>query len=211
MDEHTIRNYHLSYTNMLKVIKYRGYIVDKTDEISLDEFTELYSELTIEEMKGYISELVFKNSKNITILKWITAHKLGTEIRNTITEMSDNDAKIAIVVVDGGITASCRDIIKSVKKTKGFIIDVWTLQQSMVFVPEHVLVPPHRICSFAEKKELFKSCGIALKDGKKKIPLIKNDDVMVKYLGAKPNDLIEIIRPSETDPNSTIKTFRIVT
>ncbi len=58
----------------------------------------------------------------------------------------------------------------------------------------HVLVPEHRILSEEEKKELLEKYKIDIKQ----LPMILSSDPMVKQIGAKVGDVIEIKRKSPT-------------
>ncbi len=59
-------------------------------------------------------------------------------------------------------------------------------------VLDHVLVPRARVLSKEEKEELFKRYGVT----EENLPKILADDPMVKALGAKRGDVIEIVRNS---------------
>ncbi len=162
-------------------------------------------------MKKEISNLEFSMSgKNTIVIKWAIEKKLGGGIRDIVNIMQRKNIKRAIIVVDEGITSTCKEILSNVRKTLRIIIDIWLLKESLIFAPDHVLVPKHRICSINEKKNVLKAYGISVKRSKEKLPRIKTDDVMVKYLGASSKQLIEIERPSETDISCTILTYRLV-
>ena len=59
---------------------------------------------------------------------------------------------------------------------------------------EHRLVPKHEILSEKEKEELLKKYRIELKH----LPRILSTDPVVKAIGAKPGDVLRIIRKSPT-------------
>jgi DNA-directed RNA polymerase subunit H len=70
---------------------------------------------------------------------------------------------------------------------------------------DHGLVPKHILLSQQEKEEAMKKFGV------KKIgqfPKILKSDPIVQLLGAKPGDLIKIIRKSETAKESIY--YRVV-
>lgn len=58
-------------------------------------------------------------------------------------------------------------------------------------VDEHFLVPNHRVLSEEEKAEMLKKYSAT----EKQLPKISPKDPMVKVLGAKVADVIEITRP----------------
>ncbi len=58
----------------------------------------------------------------------------------------------------------------------------------------HVLVPDHILLTEEETQELLKKYGIT----RGQLPKIKSSDVVVKQIGAKPGDVLRIIRTSLT-------------
>lgn len=189
---------------MLKVVEYRGFTVPSHLNKTQSEFYEKYESYDkIENIKEDIGDLVFDNK---ILLKWFKEKKLGASIRDTINLMKEKGVKDALIVADEGMTPNCKEIIKNLKSCDNIVVHVWTLIESMIFVPSHEFVPEHRICTLREKKNICKTYSVK----KTQLPYIKSEDVMVKYLGAKKNQLIEIKRMSDTDPNNFILYYRIV-
>ncbi len=61
-------------------------------------------------------------------------------------------------------------------------------------VLEHELVPNHVLLTEEETQEVLKKYGIT----RGQLPKIKSSDVVVKQIGAKPGDVLRIIRKSLT-------------
>ena len=61
-------------------------------------------------------------------------------------------------------------------------------------VREHMLVPEHLLLTEEEASAVLKKYSIT----PGQLPKIKTSDVVVKQIGAKPNDVIKIIRKSLT-------------
>ena len=59
-----------------------------------------------------------------------------------------------------------------------------------VNILKHILVPHHAVLTEEEKKELLEKYNIS----EKQLPKILSKDPVVKALGAKPGDVIKIIR-----------------
>jgi|YNPNPStandDraft_1061719.scaffolds.fasta_scaffold00214_10 DNA-directed RNA polymerase subunit H len=67
----------------------------------------------------------------------------------------------------------------------------------------HVLVPEHIILSEKEKEELFRRYNIK----PDQLPKILNNDPAVVAIGAKPGDIVKIIRKSQTAKKSVAYRF----
>lgn len=211
VDEEILRKYHLSRKNVLKIARYMGYTISDKHELSLEDFTEKYEGNTLLEMKEDMT-MIFNAEEtglDTLILKWHLQYKLGVSVAETAEYMEENNLKKAIIVADGGVTSAtgCNDILLNLKATKGLCISVWRLDESLIFVPEHVLVPQHRICTHKERKAIFKAYG--LKD-KTDLPNMKKDDIMVRYLNANKGQLIETLEICVSNPNLFIRNYSIV-
>lgn len=68
---------------------------------------------------------------------------------------------------------------------------------------EHELVPKHEILPREEAVELMRNLGI----GPEQLPWIRSSDPVAKVLGAKPGDIIRIIRKSPTAGESIAYRF----
>ncbi len=71
-------------------------------------------------------------------------------------------------------------------------------------VLDHVMVPDHQIMSEEEINELFSTYQIS----NEQLPKINHDDSVVKSIDAKINDIIRIIRVSQTAGRS--ESYRLV-
>ena len=69
---------------------------------------------------------------------------------------------------------------------------------------QHELVPEHRVLSLEEAAELLRRLGVR----PEQLPQISINDPVVRLLGAKPGDIIEIKRKSPTAGES--RYYRIV-
>src|SRR5580698_10501353 len=212
VDEETLRKYHLSRKNVLKIARYMGYHISDEYDMTLEEFSEKYEEFTLLDMKEDM-KMEFDAEEtgiNSLILKWHLQYKLGVSVAETAEYMENNNLKKAIIVADGGLTsiAGCNDILLNLKVTKGLCISVWRLDESLIFVPDHILVPQHRICSHKEKQSLFKAYGLKNKND---LPNIKKDDIMVRYLNASKGHLIETLEICVSNSDLFIRNYSLVT
>lgn len=63
-------------------------------------------------------------------------------------------------------------------------------------ITTHRKVSPHRILNDDEKKAFMEKYHV--KDPFSQMPMIDSQDMMAKWIGAKPGDIVEIMRKSET-------------
>ncbi len=210
MDPEVLRKYFLSYEKMLKTVEYRGYTVPPDLLLTKEEFYNKYIGVeSADDIKEDIGYMVFGEDgtkKGKIILKWVKDKKFGASIRDVSNTMRDNNISRALIVADDGINPTSKETLKNLKVCYNLTIDVWSLQESMIFPPDHIYTPKHKICTTKEKKALYKTYGLKDKD----LPRIKPDDVMVKYLGATRKQLIQITRKSDTNPQLYILYYRIV-
>jgi len=68
------------------------------------------------------------------------------------------------------------------------------LKPSAIDISKHVLVPKHEILSPEEAKKVLERYHAK----PEQLPYILSSDPMVRVLGAKPGDIIKIIRESKT-------------
>ncbi len=69
---------------------------------------------------------------------------------------------------------------------------------------DHILVPKHELLKKKEAEEILNVLGIDKED----LPKIKAEDPIAKEIGAKPGDIIRIIRDSPTAGKSVV--YRLV-
>jgi DNA-directed RNA polymerase I, II, and III subunit RPABC1 len=63
-------------------------------------------------------------------------------------------------------------------------------------ISKHRKVPPHRILNAEEREALLKRYNIQTPESQ--MPLLDSQDPMAKWIGARPGDIVEILRRSET-------------
>jgi len=100
-----------------------------------------------------------------------------------------------IIVTKEDINDTLTKLIDNLYKTEGYYINIYYIKKYKYNVLEHTLVPPHRICSKKEKEEIEKQYNIM---NEKQFPEISRFDPVAIAIGARPGELVEIIRSSPT-------------
>lgn len=209
LEEEDFRKYHLSRENALKTLHLRGYNIPDHFKMTLDEFKETFEDCeTTTELKDKMSEgMIFEDGGPKIMIAWITKDKASTalEISNLLER---ENVSHALIYTDFALAKSSTDAIARVMRIAKKRVDVWDLNESLIFAPDHHLVPTHRICSTKSQTKIFKKYGLSPND--KGFPIIKSTDPMVKYLGAVKGQLIEIERTSYANPNQKVLSYRFV-
>ncbi|WP_440058987.1 DNA-directed RNA polymerase subunit H [Thermogladius sp. 4427co] len=79
-------------------------------------------------------------------------------------------------------------------------------KEKNINILEHFLVPKHEVLTPEEAVEVLKKLGVSPKS----LPWITVDDPVVKAIGAKPGDIIRIIRKSPTAGTSIAYRYVVV-
>jgi DNA-directed RNA polymerase subunit H len=141
-----------------------------------------------EEALAYFIEIPEEKEKAIVwcILNQAT---VGINAMNALYKvMKEKEINRAIVVTEGRYTHAAKQGAK--KKNVELL-----LKSFPVFnIFEHALVPMHKILGEKEKEELLAQYKIK----PYQMPQIKSTDPAVKAIGAKPGDILKVIRKSST-------------
>jgi len=89
---------------------------------------------------------------------------------------------------------------------KGVEKHTMSVKKTKINILEHVLVPKHEVLSPKEAEEVLRKLGVK----PVQLPWISIDDPVVKAIGAKPGDIIRIIRKSPTAGESIAYRYVVV-
>jgi DNA-directed RNA polymerase subunit H (RpoH/RPB5) len=164
--------------NYLKgLIERRGYKITKKVEGEKEGITDIHAKFT-------------KKAKQTLLVRVIlNTPSIGVELlRNTIKERDNGEFSHAIIIGGERYTYAARREAKE--------MDVELLHRRFLSIDLflHNLVPEHDIITDKEIEEVEKEYGIS----REQLPLIKVGDPAAKAIGARPGDVIRIVRDSET-------------
>ena len=114
---------------------------------------------------------------------------------NKIVDFADsNDYTHGIIIV--ALVPPSENVLKIIKQmTKTRLIQFFHKRQLLFDITTHRAAMPHRILKEEEKTEVFKTYNINTPD--QQLPWIDSQDPMVKWIGGRPGDVIEVNRHSD--------------
>ena len=160
--------------------------------IILDNFTKmLFRRGLIDNQKTTLNKLLNIEDNNKEIYTWddffcviifqkINGIKKGSDIEEQLVKSKE---KYKFVIVSESTN-------KTYSQIKDFNAELFTVVEFLSDIPSNPLVPLHILMSEEDKTKVLQVYK------EKNIAKILNDDMMVRYIGAKKGDLIKIIRPT---------------
>jgi DNA-directed RNA polymerase subunit H len=114
---------------------------------------------------------------------------------NKILEFADgNDFTNGVILV--ALVKPSENVLRVIKNmTKDRLIQFFHIKQLKFDITTHRIAVPHRILKDDERTALFKEKNIT--NPEEQLPSIDSQDPMVKWIGGRPGDIIEIERHSD--------------
>jgi DNA-directed RNA polymerases I, II, and III subunit RPABC1 len=129
--------------------------------------------------------------------------KVGVEpIRRYVNRMQENETKRGIIVVKDNVTPFAKAAIEEMRPD--FQIEVFRRIELLVDITEHELVPEHQVLTDGAKQQLLARYKLT----EAQLPRLQKDDPVARYFGLERQQVVKIIRPSETAGRYV--TYRIV-
>ncbi len=175
-----------------KMIKVRGYEV-ANEKIDYDKwFSEIKSKKSME--GTFIKkDRNDPNNKISLYFQYFPDQKINSDdIKNYLELMKSTKINSGIIIISGKLSQQAKQKVQDINKE--LQIEVFTVNELVVNITEHELVPEHILLSKEEKDLLLKRYKIK----ENQLPKILVTDPVARYLGLKRGDVVKIIRVSET-------------
>jgi DNA-directed RNA polymerase I, II, and III subunit RPABC1 len=114
------------------------------------------------------------------------------EIDTVLTVTEQNGGELSIILVQLPPSSTILGMIRQHCEK----IQLFHIGQLQFDITTHRKVPPHRILNAEERSAFLTKYHI--QDPVTQMPMIDSQDMMARWIGAKPGDIVEIIRKSET-------------
>lgn len=186
---------------VLNMVKKRGFNTNKYTNSSFDEIDVLFNSSN-SKLNNELAPLDIKienDGKNLYIKYVLNLKNRPTNIINFIkefkeTELSEGDTLI-LITLDKVVSDTLDEFLDNLYEEFKVFAQVFYIDKLMYDVTEHVLVPKHIIIEEEEKNKLLSNLNI---DSYKQLPIILKNDPVAMYCGAKKNQVIKILKDSET-------------
>ena len=187
----------------LKMVESRGFNPEKYKNFTMKELDLMKqntsNKLTIEESPLDIM-VTDESGKNLYI-----KYLLGTKPRlnnilsfvNEFSETTLKDGDSLVIISRDKLTndTPLDGVAENLLKTRNIFIQLFWIDQIVVNITEHSLVPEHQIISKTEKDQLLEKYNIKSFNN---LPIILKNDPVAKYFGMRRGDVCKITRSSET-------------
>ncbi len=191
-----------SYCTLVEMLSDRGYKLDESNEPMIEEDFDYPKE----EDEDDTFRVLFCKESSDTVIKviWLADANINN-IQAVSNEMEEEGLNRVIIVVDGTVTSFANDAIKDLNRQKR-AIEVFTLTETQYNPSKNILVPKHTICPKSELDEILTQYAITANQ----LLHIKKNDVMARYLGAAPGQVLKIESESFVMPGTKTISYSFV-
>ena len=176
-----------------KMMEDRGYSKNDNSNLKYDEFI---AKLNIDKkMYGIFAKVDPADPDNIirTYYEYIPNPKINMEnIKDFFELMKESKVNSGIILLSGKLSQQAKQKLSEINTQ--LQVEMFSLNELVVNITEHELVPKHILLTPVEKKKLLERYRI--KDSQ--LPKILSTDPVARYLGLTRGQVVKIVRVSET-------------
>jgi len=198
-----LNNLTKSRHTIIDMIELRGYNLDKYKNFTdteLDLMMENMGKIQYENMPLDM-ECKHNDSDKSCLIKYVLTklrvEKYNVLIIDLIEQQIIKDGDDLILIVKDKINNldSFYSLFDKFYKSNNIFIQIFSINNLLINIKNHVLVPDLRILNDSEKDSIREKYNV---ETMTQFPLLLNSDPMAKFYGVKHGDLCEITRTSET-------------
>lgn len=190
---------------ILQLMQKQGYNIEEYESFSISEVSAMLNSKQLDMFLEKSETNTFNTSSERIYICYSQYPRLSaTDIENTITDLyrtigefqnklTSKDTLFFVVRDDPNDTLI--ETLKHIWEKEGIFIIVQSIKRLQFNILEHTLVPPHRILSQEETKNIMKKYNI---ENINQFPEISRFDPVTIAIGMKPTEVCEIQRPSKT-------------
>ena len=193
-----------SRKTILEMLELRNYNYEKYNNYSANELDimlkNMDKKINYEHMPLDIECDNKKEDKKV-LIKYILTRVRVANLKTLISELIEyekiktNDDIIFIVKDKINNLESFYNLFNGFLKSNNIFVQIFSIDNLIINITKHELVPDMRIVSKDEEKDIKKKYNI---ENNSNIPIILTSDPSAMFYGIKSGDLVEITRTSET-------------
>ena len=175
-----------------KMMEVRGYEKDN-EKIDYDDWISKIRKEKI--MKGIFrkKDVIDPNKKIILYYQYFPDQKVNTDyIKQYLNLMRETKVNSGIIIISGKLSQQAKQKLQEINQE--LQVEIFTVNELVVNITEHELVPKYILLSKEDKEILLKRYKIK----ENQLPKILVTDPVARFLGLKRGDVVKIIRNSET-------------
>lgn len=178
----------------LKMLNKRGYIIDDDVlDMTTEDFKDKFGDNPSRENLTILVEKSDDPADQLFIF-FPEEDKIGVKpIKMYAQRMKDENVMRAIIVGKVSLTSFAHTAVNEMREA-GYTVEYFKDTELLVDITEHKLVPEHVVLTPQEKTELLQRYKLK----PTQLPRIQKDDPIARYFGLKYQQVVKIIRPSET-------------
>lgn len=192
---------------LLEIMKSIGYNTDDYSDFSINEVNSMFANKQLDMLLEQSEDDVDLKKKKKIYIRYYLAKTLRTQ--DNIQEMIDdlfnleeiltkND--ILYIVIKEEVNETLENLLKHIWEQDGIYIVVQSLKRLQFNILKHTYVPPHKVLSKGDDREMRLKYNIM---NDTQLPEISRFDPVAKAICIRPGEVCEIIRPSKTSIKST--------
>lgn len=200
----TISNIYKSRKILLELLEARGYEIDEWNDFSINEIQAMYNNKQLDLL------LTHKSSDKKIYVKYHIEKKLNSgNVSNYVDDIFTNEEILnkddeLIIFTKHKPNDTLVKLMKMLFVNDNQFVNIYYIKQYLFNILNHVNVPPHKVLTDKEKKEIYKLYNIT-RDSE--MPEIGRFDPVAQAIGLRPGDLCEITRSSPTSITSKYYRF----
>ena len=204
IDESAVEKLFTIKRNQLKMVRRRGYNIQKEEEnilsTDLKSFLDVYVPFAKQQKKSLrkILSRSYTNDEGDKLMVFYadvprTTKQLGVEDFGDAIRTADKyKAKNLVLITPVDLSSA---VNKKIQELESYNIYVF-LENEMTYDPtEHYFTPEHKALGVKEQREFLKRNDLSIEQ----LPIILTSDMMVRYYGFRPGQIIEINRTNLYD------------
>ena len=186
---------------LIDLMKKQGYNANEYEGFSINEVNTMK---TNNQLDMILEKPDIEGKEGVNKKIYIKYH-LGKTVRPiNLQEMMDDLFSVEeiltkqdtlLIIVKDEVSETILNYVKHIWESENIFIIIQPLKRLQFNILEHVLVPPHRVLSEAEKIMIKNKYNIV---NDSEFPELERFDPVAQAIGIRPGQVCEIIRPSKT-------------